>query len=194
MSAPIKERILASFRELSLKKGIRATTVDELAAHADISKRTLYRYFRSKEEIVDTFFSLLMKDIDWQVNLITTGKGDPVYKFKSITKLMSKSLIPFQQLIADDLSKYYPNIWAKFGEFRNAKLCFLEALVREGVRQGYFRPLNPRLVSAGFLAVANTIISPDFLADNSMTISEAMDQLSDFFLFGLSIGGKIQGS
>lgn len=191
MSAPIKEKILTSFEELSAEKGIRATTVDELSTRADISKRTLYRYFRSKEEIVDTFFAKLMKDIDWQVNLLITGKGDPVYKFKSIIGLLSKSLVPYQQLIVDDLCRYYPDIWAKFENFRESKLNFLEALVKEGIHQGYFRPLNPKLVSAGFLAIANTIIDPEFLADNSMTVSEAINQLADLFLFGVSIKGKI---
>jgi AcrR family transcriptional regulator len=46
-----RERILASAYELFSERGIRAVGVDEVIAHAGVAKATLYRHFRSKDEL-----------------------------------------------------------------------------------------------------------------------------------------------
>ena len=42
-----RERILAAARELFYSRGIRAVSVDEIAAAASTNKMTLYRHFES---------------------------------------------------------------------------------------------------------------------------------------------------
>lgn len=46
------ERITNAAIPLFLKKGYDATTIDEIAAAADVSKRTFFDYFATKEEVV----------------------------------------------------------------------------------------------------------------------------------------------
>ena len=50
-----RERILASAYELFSERGIRAVGVDEVIAHANVAKATLYRHFRSKDELALAF-------------------------------------------------------------------------------------------------------------------------------------------
>lgn len=56
-SAKKHEDILRAGRELFLEKGFAAASVDEIAARAEVSKRTLYNHFPTKEalfhEVVD---------------------------------------------------------------------------------------------------------------------------------------------
>ena len=47
-----RQRIVDAGLRLFLQKGIEATTLDEVAAAADISRRTFFAYFRAKEDIV----------------------------------------------------------------------------------------------------------------------------------------------
>ena len=46
-----KENIMEAAERLFLKKGVQATTVDDIVKEADCSKSTLYVYFQSKDEI-----------------------------------------------------------------------------------------------------------------------------------------------
>ena len=48
----VRERIVQSGIELFLSKGFEATTVEMIAAKAGISRRSLFRYFATKEDIV----------------------------------------------------------------------------------------------------------------------------------------------
>lgn len=47
-----KEAILAWVLHRFREKGVRSVTMDEIAAHAGISKRTLYEQFGDKEQLL----------------------------------------------------------------------------------------------------------------------------------------------
>jgi AcrR family transcriptional regulator len=53
----MRERILETADELFYGQGIRAVGVDTIAAEIGISKRTLYNYFPSKEELILAYLS-----------------------------------------------------------------------------------------------------------------------------------------
>ena len=44
-----QEQILSGARRLMLRQGLRATSMEAIAAEARVAKPTLYYYFRSKE-------------------------------------------------------------------------------------------------------------------------------------------------
>src|SRR5688572_14049702 len=50
-----RERILATAYELFSRRGVRDVGVDEVIASAGVAKATLYRHFRSKDELVLAF-------------------------------------------------------------------------------------------------------------------------------------------
>jgi AcrR family transcriptional regulator len=52
LKRPPRERILQAARELFYRDGIRAVSVDAVAAAAGTNKMTLYRHFASKDELV----------------------------------------------------------------------------------------------------------------------------------------------
>jgi AcrR family transcriptional regulator len=53
----MQDKILAAADELFNGQGIRAVGVDSIAAHAGISKRTLYNYYPSKDLLVMAYLS-----------------------------------------------------------------------------------------------------------------------------------------
>ncbi len=55
--AGMQERILETTDRLFYREGIRAIGVDTIAAEAGISKRTLYNYFPSKDELIVAYLS-----------------------------------------------------------------------------------------------------------------------------------------
>jgi AcrR family transcriptional regulator len=58
-----RERILEAAYELFAQRGIRAVGIDEVIARAGVAKATLYRHFRSKEDLVLAF--LARRDEIW---------------------------------------------------------------------------------------------------------------------------------
>lgn len=52
-----RERILESAYELFSRNSIRSVGVDQVIAHADVAKATLYRHFASKDDLVVAFLA-----------------------------------------------------------------------------------------------------------------------------------------
>lgn len=62
----IKERILLTAHDLFYKEGIRATGVDQIIAQSEVAKRTFYRYFPSKNELIVSYLEYRHQLwIDW---------------------------------------------------------------------------------------------------------------------------------
>ncbi len=55
--APVRERILRACDQLFYRQGIQAVGVDAVSAYAGISKRTLYNYFPSKDELIAAYLA-----------------------------------------------------------------------------------------------------------------------------------------
>src|SRR5439155_5385945 len=50
----LTERLLDVATELFYRRGIRAVGVDDIAARSGVAKRSLYRHFRTKDELIAT--------------------------------------------------------------------------------------------------------------------------------------------
>ncbi len=58
-----KEKIRAAAMELFMKKGYYATTISDIAKHADISKGLLYSYYKGKEELLSEMVENRIREV-----------------------------------------------------------------------------------------------------------------------------------
>jgi AcrR family transcriptional regulator len=58
-----RERILAAATELFWAHGINATGMDQLAEQAQVSKRTLYSHFASKDDLIGAYLEHVRDDV-----------------------------------------------------------------------------------------------------------------------------------
>jgi AcrR family transcriptional regulator len=63
LKVEMQERILETTDRLFYEQGIRAVGVDTVAAEAGISKRTLYNYYPSKDELITAYLSRRFKPV-----------------------------------------------------------------------------------------------------------------------------------
>jgi AcrR family transcriptional regulator len=71
LQADARQRILDSSYELFSRRGIRDVGVDDVIENADVAKATLYRHFRSKDDLVLAF--LECREERWSQDLVEAG-------------------------------------------------------------------------------------------------------------------------
>jgi AcrR family transcriptional regulator len=77
-AAVTRERILQAAARLFYRRGIRAVNVDTLAQEASITKVTLYRHFRSKDQLVAACLHMLDdRFFSWFVREVSARSEDP---------------------------------------------------------------------------------------------------------------------
>src|SRR5215510_3867372 len=90
---PPRERILNAACELFYSRGIRAVSVDEIAAAAQTNKMTLYRHFESKDLLVAEYLrSLNRYAIERDEEVLRQYPGDPYSGFRALVKRVGDDL------------------------------------------------------------------------------------------------------
>ena len=74
---PPRERILLTAHDLFYREGIRATGVDRLIAKSSVTKRTFYRQFASKNDLILAFLEFRHENwMAWFVTRLEAHGGD----------------------------------------------------------------------------------------------------------------------
>jgi AcrR family transcriptional regulator len=77
------EQILKTTTELFYSKGYHATSIDDVAKHAQISKGLLYHYFKGKEELLAALIDRRIEDLLFVMNA-ASAKSTPVEQIRHI--------------------------------------------------------------------------------------------------------------
>jgi len=161
-----REAIMAGAQELFFAKGFNATTMDEIAQRAELSKGALYLYFASKEELYVSVMSeglaILFDRIEEAFKLdlppdqMIRKFGEVRYRYyldyreyyRIFFFLEHKDVaqqLP-RELIQDSLEKGVRNFQR-----------FIE-VIQQGINQGIFAPVDPRKAAVAFLGATNGVL------------------------------------
>lgn len=131
--------------------GFKKTTLDEICRDARVSKKTLYKFFRDKE---DFFVSLFNREA-LQARKIVLGRlkniEDPLEKIKKFMQVSREYFKeePFMvRALRDEDGLYAPFLKEKYQVFvEEGILNILAGFLREGIEQGKFRNLDTHINS-----------------------------------------------
>lgn len=181
-----RERIIAAYKELAQQRGFRNPTMDELAAQVGMSKRTIYRYFRSKEEIIETIVDQFLQSVGSQIEVLLAEDKRPQVLFPKMVVFLAQSSKPiFNPLVLDDLRRHYPYLWARIDQFRVQRIQHaLDVIVAEGQAER-IKQIDPRIIRAAVLAAIQAVVNPSFILDNNLTVEQAAGQLIQLFMYGV---------
>lgn len=85
MKRDMREHIIATASGLFQARGINATGVDTIVAEAEIAKMTLYKYFRTKEELVMEVISLRSREFyEWLNARLSKVSHNPTEKLENL--------------------------------------------------------------------------------------------------------------
>ncbi|BAF59694.1 transcriptional regulator [Pelotomaculum thermopropionicum SI] len=179
-----RRRIAGALKELAAGRGLSGVTVDELAAYAGISKRTIYRYFRSKEEIVRAVVEEFLSTMERKIQQALDSEDDPVGKITALTRTVTENKEIFSPLL-HDLYRHYPHLWEKIERFRAGKIQqTFESLLSSG-RYGCFRQVDPKIFTAALISGIRAVINPAFIMENNLRVEEAIQSLFTIYLYGI---------
>lgn len=134
-----KEQILQVASSLFLKHGIRRVSIDDICNELRISKKTLYTFFRQKEELVEECIIFHNKELEARHKKILKNKNAIESLFIGL-KEARKYMDSTSDLVILDIEKYYPHLFEKYSRMEEEKVRnSFERNYRQGVEEGYYR-------------------------------------------------------
>lgn len=182
-----KQRILNAAFELFFRYGIKSVTMDDIAKHLSISKKTIYQFFRDKDEIVHTLMLEKLEEDKKEFTAISQASQNVVEEVFGFMRHMSTILGRINPNIFYDLQKYHPRTWELFHSFRNDfSLKQVEEALLRGIRDGLVRPD----VDVKTLAVLRTEeidmgFNPKIFPPDKFKMLDVQLALTEHFLYGV---------
>ncbi|TCP21866.1 TetR family transcriptional regulator [Scopulibacillus darangshiensis] len=181
----IKNRIINAFIEEIQANGLKFS-VDDLANRIGISKRTLYKYFSSKAEILDCIIDDTFQEIDEKAKaIIQNGQLSMPEKIKGVITTLPDHYELLDLKLLGQMKQYYPEQWAKMDELLKDDWELLRNLIEQGIREGVIIELNVSLVMKVILESINSTLDQSFYMENRITVSEALSEIVNILFYGL---------
>ncbi len=189
-----RARILEQAEQSFFTRGYSRLTMDELCAELRMSKKTLYRFFSSKEALGEAvlvaFFARLGEEI---ALLLEEGELDFAERLRRFMRTVAGHYARGGSLLRE-LQRDAPVLWQKLTDLRRESVqARFGALYAAGVKAGAFRAdVEPRLVIRIVLTLMDQLIRPDVLAELELSADQAFTHVLSVVLDGVRTGGEPQ--
>jgi len=190
----IRDRIIEGAAELFRTYGIKSVTMDLLASHLSISKRTIYEVFSGKDEIL---IGVLNQMAGRQRELVTRILNESENSIVAIFRLLEINRDHFQDMsraFQADLKKFHHDVLMK----RSDKCEMPDygnniKVIEKGVKEKLFRKdINPDLVNRCLYSLGRSIMDHDLYPFDTFTRKEVIKNTFINYLRGVSTKDGIE--
>lgn len=183
----VKEKILKGTEELFMKYGARSISMDDIARHLSVSKKTLYQHFADKDDIVQMVSEMYLNRARKQYDDIASSASNAIDELSRISFCLRRDMADMNPSLLFDLQKYHPKAW---GTWQDHKLKFIrESVVRnleQGIKEGHFRPeINAEIIATLRITSMEAGFDERIFPKEKFRLSEVQSQLFDHFVYGL---------
>ncbi|MBT4034071.1 MAG: TetR/AcrR family transcriptional regulator [Candidatus Marinimicrobia bacterium] len=178
--------ILEHGLDLIFRDGVKGFTVETLAKDLAMSKKTIYKFFPSKEVLLGKIFQYITTIIAAKFQSILSLDINPLDKFETAINEIVKTINRVSISKVGELKVRYPHIWREIEEFRLARREDFLTIFKEAQDQGYVRQnIDLELTSIIFMQIINDVFQPEFFIKNDIGVKDTLLTYREFFLRGI---------
>ncbi len=182
-----KVKYLVEIMQQFMKYGIRSVTMDDISKNLGISKKTLYKNFKDKDEIVST---LMQMDINLEMEMLCSlveCSENAIEETYSFSKVLTEKLKAVNPSMIYDLEKYHPQAWKLFETHKRIDVygCIKSNLER-GIEEGFYQEhINPEIVARIYSEKIDMLFNQELFPANKFKIEEIYSQMIQYHLRGI---------
>ena len=180
--------ILDGAIELFYEFGIKNLNMDDISSKLKISKKTLYQYAKSKEDLIEKLF--YYEDLKWEEKLSEIKPDD----FNAIDILIQVSIIVSEQMgkfdpkLKFEMKKYYESIFHDFMQNKQTRIFQqLSANISKGIEEGLYRDnLNVDLVAGLYVRNLVDMHNKDYCFVENITFEQIFETMFENHIRAIS--------
>ncbi len=182
----VRQNIIVCARNLFLSQGFHRTPVDSIASELQISKKTIYKYFPSKEKLLNEIANNMISDYNKRIKHILDSELDSVAKFNKLFEYYSAEVRTISDKWMKDVKLHSPKIWKKIEEFKyNHIYAIMSQLLEQGKKENLVADYHFDLVIEAITAVTGHLLSPDYKHYHKYSHQDIIEFIFDSYLTGL---------
>jgi len=183
----MQTRILLKARDLMLQSGLRQVTMDDLAHQLGISKKTIYQYYKDKDDLVKAVVNLELKNHEAICKVCESSAENAIHEMFLLMENMKAMTQTMNPNSMTELEKHFPN---SFEIIHHHKEQFLFSLIKQNLKKGieegcYREELDVDIISKFRLETVFTPFNLHLFPLNKFNSIEVHTQLMEHFVYGL---------
>jgi AcrR family transcriptional regulator len=170
---------------LFLEKGFNETSMREIAAAAGIGKATLYDYFKTKDDILLSFFEREVNEMAARATKVARQDVPAAEKLRRIIQMHVEYWLPrkaFYLRLTIEAQRLSLPSQQRIQAARHAYQDMLRGIIEDGIQEGAFRPVDSLLATRLLVTMVTPVV---FTTRPSGSPQQMMDEALGIFLKGI---------
>ena len=186
-----RKEILSAAEKVFAAKGFFSTTMSEIAEAAEFGTGTLYKYFKSKEELYFTLIDEQVEELHRLVKEELYQKGSAMERIKKVLGLQFEFIEKnrnFFRIYISERSRFEWTVKDDLGKGIHDKMVayikILAQVIREGVKGEEFKPIDPMDSAHALVGIFNSFVFEWLISPKPYPLISKMDTVLEIFLRG----------
>ena len=187
LSSDNQIRIQDQAKTLFMKFGFRSVSMDDIAQSLGISKKTIYQYFKDKDELVKAIVEQDICDTEAECSHCLAIADNAIDEIFITMDNIIKHIKNMNPTILFDLQKFHFESFTKILEHKNTfLLSFIKKNLKRGMDEELYRnDLNVEVLSRFRLEMLFLSFNLDVFPPNEFTLTDVTQIIMENFIFGL---------
>lgn len=167
--------------------GIKHVTMDDIARELGMSKKTIYQFYKEKDDLVNQLCEVEMLVQEKSFQEISQTAKDPVHEIMLISIKMREMMQHINPLFFLDLQKFYPVAYKRFQKFKE-ECAYTDILrnIKKGKELGIYREdVDIEFASRFRLAQIDMLMFGNYFNHDKISLTKASELLLEMFVYGI---------
>jgi AcrR family transcriptional regulator len=135
-----KQRVLDTAMTKFTESGISKVTLDEVAAELHMSKKTVYKFYHSKDDLLHAVVRFMLSTVEREVTAIVNANEPFEQKLTKLLALVGKQVQRIGRQFQLDVQRIAPNLWKEIDNFRRERILIkVKQMFEQAKREKVFR-------------------------------------------------------
>jgi AcrR family transcriptional regulator len=186
-----REEILSAAEKVFAAKGFFPTTMSDIAREAEFGTGTLYKYFKSKEDLYFTLIDEKVEEINHLVKAELSQKTLAVERIKKVLGLQFEFFEQnrdFLRIYISERNRFEWTVKDDLGKGIHEKMVtyidILAGVMRQGVKEGEFKSMNPMDLAHALVGIVNSFVFEWLISPQPYPLISKLDTVLEIFLGG----------
>lgn len=183
-----QNKILEGAKELFFMYGLKRVTVDDICRHIGMSKKTLYLFFKNKEELIECLLEKNINENKKEFEHIFKKSNNSIQEIILLMEHLAEMFSEINPHVFYDLQKYHPVVWKQFKEFKeNYLFQMIVENLEKGIQEGLYRlTINKEILARLRIEETEMALNPLLFHKEKYKIADIQLELLDHYLHGIT--------
>lgn len=172
-----KLEILERSSAVFMKYGLKSVTMDDLCREIGVSKKTIYKYFEDKTDLVHSILASKLDLDKTACDLCSASSENAIVELINTSRFVSEQFSNINPTVFYDLQKHYPSAWKMMHDHKwDFVLNNIRNNIIRGKKENLYRDnINPDIIARYYVSAMDNLMdgtvypSPEFRTDQVLT-------------------------